>query len=201
MAVTPLGQLYGETRGYESGMHDLKCMNRFITAISISDVLPVLADDRLDQSPNWGAGMQTTVRDLLKLKSGPIRYVADTDSVLRAVELLVQYNISAVSVLDGSQLIGIVTERDVARSVVLTGTTANATAVSEIMTRDVLVVRPEHTIEECMALMTERRIRHLPVLEGTRLIGILSIRDLVDALVSQKQFVIEQLENYITGRI
>ena len=145
--------------------------------------------------------MQTTVRDLLKLKSGPIRYVADTDSVLRAVELLVQYNISAVIVLDGSQLIGIVTERDVARSVVLTGTTANATAVSEIMTRDVLVVRPEHTIEECMALMTERRIRHLPVLEGTRLIGILSIRDLVDALVSQKQFVIEQLENYITGRI
>jgi CBS domain-containing protein len=145
--------------------------------------------------------MQTTVRDLLRRKSGPIRYVAETDSVLDAVEQLVQHNISAVVVLDGSELIGIVTERDVARNVVLTGTPADATAVGEIMTRDVLFVRPEHTIEECMALMTERRIRHLPVLEGKRLIGILSIRDLVDALVSQKQFVIEQLENYITGRI
>jgi CBS domain-containing protein len=123
------------------------------------------------------------------------------DSILDAVEQLVQHNISAVVVRDGSDPIGIVTERDVARNVVLTGTPADATAVGEIMTRDVLFGRPEHTIEECMAVMTERRIRHLPVLAGKRLIGILSIRDLVDALVSQKQFVIEQLENYITGRI
>ncbi len=145
--------------------------------------------------------MQTTVRDLLKRKSVSLKSVIETDSVLRAVEQLVEHNISAVLVLDGAELVGIVTERDIARNLALSQTSASETPVSRIMTRDVLFVRPEHSIEECMALMTERRIRHLPVMDGTRLMGILSIRDLVDALVSQKQFVIEQLENYITGRI
>ena len=145
--------------------------------------------------------METTVRDLLKRKTGALKFVRETNSVFDVVEQLVQHNISAVLVLDGADLVGIVTERDVARNVVLEGRTAKETPVSEIMTRNVLFVRPEQTTEECMALMIERRIRHLPVMDGTRLIGILSIRDLVDALVSQKQFVIEQLENYITGKI
>lgn len=145
--------------------------------------------------------MQTTVRDLLKLKTQPLKFVRERDSVFEAVEELIAHNVSAVLVLDGKDLVGIVTERDIARNVVLAGRTAKETAVAEIMTRNVICVRPEQTIEECMALMTERRIRHLPVIEDNELVGILSIRDLVGAVVSQKEFVIEQLENYITGRI
>ncbi len=145
--------------------------------------------------------MQTTVRDLLKLKTQPMKFVHERNSVFEAVEELISHNVSAVLVLEGKDLVGIVTERDIAKHVVLAGRTAKETVVSEIMTRNVIYVRPEQTIEECMALMTERRIRHLPVIDGTELIGIVSIRDLVGALVSQKEFVIEQLENYITGRI
>jgi CBS domain-containing protein len=145
--------------------------------------------------------MQTTVRDLLRRKNAPLKFVREHDSVFDAVRQLVEHNISAVLVLNGSDLVGIVTERDVARNVALEGRVAKQTAVSEIMTRNVITVGPDQTIEECMTVMTEKRIRHLPVMDGTALIGILSIRDLVDALVSQKQFVIEQLEKYITGRI
>lgn len=145
--------------------------------------------------------MQTTVRDLLKRKTAPLKFVRENNSVFEVVQQLLEHNISAVLVLDGTALVGIVTERDVVRNVVLEGRTAKDTAVREIMTRNVLFVRPDQSIEECMALMTDKRIRHLPVMDGPRLIGILSIRDLVGAMVSQNQFVIEQLENYITGRI
>jgi CBS domain-containing protein len=145
--------------------------------------------------------MQTTVRDLLKRKTAALKFVREDNSVFEVVQQLLEHNISAVLVVDGTTLVGIVTERDVVRNVVLEGRTAKDTAVREIMTRNVLFVRPDQSIEECMALMTEKRIRHLPVMDGPRLIGILSIRDLVGAMVSQNQFVIEQLENYITGRI
>lgn len=145
--------------------------------------------------------MQTTVRDLLRRKSAPLKFVRENDSVFDAVGQLVAHNISAVLVLHGADLVGIVTERDVARNVALEGRVAKQTAVSEIMTRNVITVGPDQTIEECMTLMTEKRIRHLPVMDGSALTGILSIRDLVDAVVSQKQFVIEQLEKYITGQI
>lgn len=145
--------------------------------------------------------MQTTVRDLLKRKTAGLKFVREDNSVFEVVQQLLEHNVSAVLVVDGTALLGIVTERDVVRNVVLEGRTAKDTAVREIMTRNVLFVRPDQTIEECMALMTDKRIRHLPVMDGARLIGILSIRDLVGAMVSQNQFVIEQLENYITGRI
>jgi CBS domain-containing protein len=145
--------------------------------------------------------MQTTVRDLLQRKTAAPKFVREDNSVFEVVQQLLEHNISAVLVVDGTVLVGIVTERDVVRNVVLEGRTAKDTAVREIMTRNVLFVRPDQTIEECMALMTDKRIRHLPVMDGQRLIGILSIRDLVGAMVSQNQFVIEQLENYITGRI
>jgi len=145
--------------------------------------------------------MQTTVLDLLKRKTAALKFVREDNSVFEVVQQLLEHNISAVLVVDGTALVGIVTERDVVRNVVLEGRTAKDTAVREIMTRNVLFVRPDQTIEECMALMTDKRIRHLPVMDGQRLIGILSIRDLVGAMVSQNQFVIEQLENYITGRI
>jgi CBS domain-containing protein len=145
--------------------------------------------------------MQTTVRDLLQRKTAALKFVREDNSVFEVVQQLLEHNISAVLVVDGTVLVGIVTERDVVRNVVLEGRTAKDTAVREIMTRNVLFVRPDQTIEECMALMTDKGIRHLPVMDGQRLIGILSIRDLVGAMVSQNQFVIEQLENYITGRI
>jgi CBS domain-containing protein len=145
--------------------------------------------------------MQTTVRDLLRRKTAPLKFVREDNSVFEVVQQLLEHNISAVLVVDGTALVGIVTERDVVRNVVLEGRTAKDTAAREIMTRNVLFVRPDQSIEECMALMTDKRIRHLPVMDGPRLIGILSIRDLVGAMVSQNQFVIEQLENYITGRI
>src|SRR5512147_3163916 len=143
-----------------------------------------------------GGEMQTTVRDLLKRKTAGLKFVREDNSVFEVVQQLLEHNISAVLVVDGTALLGIVTERDVVRNVVLEGRTAKDTAVREIMTRNVLFVRPDQTIEECMALMTDKRIRHLPVMDGARLIGILSIRDLVGAMVSQNQFVIEQLENY-----
>ena len=145
--------------------------------------------------------MTTTVRDLLQRKTTPLKFVRESDSVFEAVRKLVEHNVSAVLVLDDDQLLGIVTERDIAKHVALEGRTAKDTSVREIMTRSVIVVRPEQTIEECMALMTERRIRHLPVIDAGRIVGIVSIRDLVSALVSEKQFVIDQLENYITGKI
>ena len=145
--------------------------------------------------------MTTTVRDLLQRKTTPLKFVRESDSVFEAVRKLVEHNVSAVLVLDDDKLLGIVTERDIAKHVALEGRTAKETSVREIMTRSVIVVRPEQTIEECMAMMTERRIRHLPVIDDGRLVGIVSIRDLVSALVSEKQFVIDQLENYITGKI
>lgn len=144
--------------------------------------------------------METTVRDLLKRKRGTLHVVAESDSVFQAVRALVEYNISALLVVDGPTLVGILTERDVVRNVLLENK-PRTSAVREIMTREVVCVRLEQSTEECMEIMTQKRIRHLPVMDEGKLVGILSIRDLVGTLVSQKQFVIEQLENYITGRV
>ena len=102
--------------------------------------------------------------------------------------------------MNGESCVGIMSERDVARRLVLANKSASDTPVGEIMTRNVVVVEPEHTIEHCMAIRTERRIRQLPVIEDGRLIGIVSIGDLVNSMISDKEFVIEQLESYITGR-
>ena len=101
---------------------------------------------------------------------------------------------------EGDRVVGIVSERDVARNVILESKTERETAVTEIMTEKISV-HPSATVEECMALMTHKRIRHLPVVEDGRVVGIVSIGDLVNSLISQKQFIIEQLEGYITGRL
>src|SRR5262245_27270700 len=134
--------------------------------------------------------MSTTVHDLLQRKTTQLKFVRQSDSVFETVRKLVEHNVSAVLVLDDVNLLGIVTEREIAKHVALKGRTARDTTAGEIMTRTVIYVRPEQTIEECMQLMSERRIRHLPVMEGDQLVGIVSIRDLVSALVSEKQFVI-----------
>ena len=141
-----------------------------------------------------------TVAEILRSKSGSEVYrVAPTDSVLHALRLMADKEIGALMVLDGEKIAGIFTERDYARKVALVGRSSGDTPVSEIMTRAVRFVHPEQTTEECMALMTEHRLRHLPVVDGERLIGLVSIGDLVKQMISQQQFVIAQMEQYITG--
>ncbi|MCG8350925.1 MAG: CBS domain-containing protein [Chloroflexales bacterium] len=109
-------------------------------------------------------------------------------------------DIGAVLVLEEGNLVGIVTERDYARKLILQGKASKETPVSEVMSRRVLYVEPDQTVEECMALMTEKHLRHLPVINGDQLLGIVSIRDVVKDIISDREFLIEQLEHYITDR-
>jgi CBS domain-containing protein len=140
-----------------------------------------------------------TVRDILKKKGSETHAVSPDTSVYDALKLMAERNIGAVLVLDAGRPVGILSERDYARQVILKGKTSKETPVREIMTARVVFVRPEQQIDECMALMTDKRIRHLPVLEDDALIGIVSVGDVVKAVISEKQFRIEQLENYITS--
>jgi CBS domain-containing protein len=117
--------------------------------------------------------------------------------VLDALKLLADKDVGAVLVMDGPRLVGIVSERDYARKVALKGKSSSDTPVSEIMTREVVFVTPARTNEDCMALMTEMRTRHLPVIDNGRVVGVLSIGDLVKDAISEQQFIIDQLEHYI----
>jgi CBS domain-containing protein len=116
---------------------------------------------------------------------------------LEALQTLAARNIGAVLVLEGTHLVGIFSERDYARQVILKGKTSKETPVREIMTREVVSVRPEQTIDDCMAIMTDKRFRHLPVVVGVDVIGVLSIGDIVKALLEEQRYRIEQLEGYI----
>ena len=141
-----------------------------------------------------------TVAEVLKSKpEARVHCVAPTDTVLSALRLMADKSIGALMVMDGEKIAGIFTERDYARKVALEGRSSGETPVSEIMTRAVRFVHLDQSTEECMALMTENRLRHLPVVENGRLQGLLSIGDLVKHIISQQQFVIEQMEQYITG--
>ena len=126
--------------------------------------------------------------------------VAPDATVYDAIALMAERGIGALLVMEGERLVGIVTERDYARKVILRDRSSRDTPVSTIMSADVVTVRPDHTIETCMALMTEKRIRHLPVVQDGRVIGILSIGDLVKFIIADREQLIEQLEGYITGR-
>jgi CBS domain-containing protein len=141
-----------------------------------------------------------TVRDVLERKGKEIWSIAPDASVYDAVGLMAEKGIGALLVIEDERLCGIVSERDYARKVVLRGRSSSETQVRDIMTDRVLYVGQERSIEECMALMTEKRVRHLPVMEDDRLVGILSVGDVIKAIVSQQEFIIEQLENYIKGR-
>ena len=142
----------------------------------------------------------TTVADILKSKADPaVHTIGPEASVLEAVQSMAQKNIGALLIVEHDQVIGMITERDYARKIVLMARSSRATKSRDIMTRPVMYVRPQHTSEECMALMTENRLRHLPVLEDGQLIGLISIGDLVKNIISEQKFIIEQLEHYISG--
>ena len=140
-----------------------------------------------------------TVKDLLDHKGYKIFSLAPHDTVYDAIKLMAERSVGALVVLDDMKLAGILSERDYARKVILQGRRSQDTPVSDIMTTKVVCVNRERTIDECMALMTERRIRHLPVIEENEVIGIISIGDVVRAVIQEKQFLIEQLERYITS--
>jgi CBS domain-containing protein len=140
-----------------------------------------------------------TIRQLLQTTGHDLWSARPDTSVYDALQLMDEHSIGALLVLDGDDLVGIFSERDYARKVVLKGKTSRGTTIGEIMSRRVSCVRTDQTIEECMALMTDRRIRHLPVLEDEKLVGVISIGDVVKAVISEQEFVISQLENYITG--
>jgi CBS domain-containing protein len=139
----------------------------------------------------------TTVKQLLDIKGRNILSISPNDSVYAAVERMSENNVGALLVLENGKLVGILSERDYARKVILKGKSSKNTLIREIMTPDVLCVSPETTVEECMALLTENRVRHLPVMEGGKLTGIVSIGDLVKQIISDKDFTIQQLEHYI----
>jgi CBS domain-containing protein len=138
-----------------------------------------------------------TVAQLLKLKPAGVISIRPDVPVLDALKLLADKDVGAVLVMDGPRLVGIVSERDYARKVALKGKSSSDTPVSEIMTRDVVFVTPAQTNEDCMALVTEKRSRHLPVIDNGRVVGVLSIGDLVKDAISEQQFIIDQLEHYI----
>lgn len=143
-----------------------------------------------------------TVHDLLKAKGAAVITVDAESTVYDALKLMSDENIGAVMVVDaGGTPVGIMTERDYARKVILAGRASREMQVSEIMTRKVVYVRGEQSVEEAMAIMTGKRCRHLPVMEDGRLAGIISIGDVVKAALHEKEFMIQQLENYIAGSL
>ena len=139
-----------------------------------------------------------TVRQLLQAKSGALVTVSPTSTVREALELMAAREVGAVLVVQDEQLVGLMSERDYARKVILKGKASHETSVNEIMTERVAYVEPDRTVPECLALMSDKRIRHLPVLDQGRLVGIVSIGDLVKATIDEQEFIIRQLENYIT---
>jgi CBS domain-containing protein len=141
-----------------------------------------------------------SVAQIIKSKSEQAVVTIEADkSVFEAIKLMSDRQIGALIVTQGSDIVGIVTERDYARKVVLMDRSSKTTPVRDIMTSSVRYVRLDDTADECMALMTEHRMRHLPVIDDGRLVGMVSIGDLVKNIISEQQFTIEQLEHYITG--
>jgi len=138
-----------------------------------------------------------TVAQLLKSKPAGVVSISPDARVIDAVRLLAEKRIGALLVLEKERLVGIISERDLARKVAFAGKTPESMQVSEIMTREVLFVVPEQTNEECMALMTDKRVRHLPVIQNQQVVGMLSIGDLVKDIISEQQFTIDELVKYI----
>jgi CBS domain-containing protein len=139
----------------------------------------------------------TTMEQLLESKGRDIFSITPDDSVYLAIERMSEKGVGALVVLENGRLVGMISERDYARKVILQGRSSRQTCVGDIMTTDVICVRPTSTVDECMALLTEKHIRHLPVMQGGKLTGIVSIGDLVKEILSEKDFTIRQLQSYI----
>jgi CBS domain-containing protein len=140
-----------------------------------------------------------TVNDILRYKGNAVWSVSPTDTVLHALGVMAEHEIGAVVVMDGSELVGILTERDYARKVVLAGRSSKDSEIREVMTSNVICVPMSRTVDECLALMTDERVRHLPVIDQERVVGLVSIGDLVHATIAEQTEVIEQLQQYIAG--
>lgn len=140
-----------------------------------------------------------TVKDVLEAKGFEFAAVPPDTKVLEATRQMAEQGIGSLLVMQGDRLLGLVSERDVVYKLVCEGRSTTETTVDAIMSSHVLCVTPQQTVEECMALMTEKRVRHLPVVEDGRIAGIISIGDAVKAIIAEQQFIIEQLENYISG--
>jgi CBS domain-containing protein len=140
-----------------------------------------------------------TIRNLLEQKGRSLWTIDPDATVFDAMAKMAEKDIGSLVVMDREKLIGIITERHYSRNIVLKGKRSSTTLVKDIMERNVIHVRPEQSVELCMALMTEKRVRHLPVLEGEKVIGIVSIGDLLKSIISKQKFVIDQLEHYIQG--
>ncbi len=142
----------------------------------------------------------TVVAEILKSKpDGAVHSIAPSASVLDALKSMAQLRIGALLVMEGQAIVGILTERDYARKIALMGRTSLTTLVSDVMTTAVMYVHPTQSSEECMALMTQNRLRHLPVVDDGMVIGMISIGDLVKDIISEQQFIIEQMKHYISG--
>ncbi len=139
------------------------------------------------------------VKHILDSKENVIWQIKPDESVLDAIKLMAEKRIGALLVMENDELVGIISERDYARKVILQGKSSRETPVKDIMTAEVHRILPEQTVEDCMEIMTEKRFRHLPVLEGEKVIGVISIGDLVKGIIAEQQFTIEQLESYIAG--
>lgn len=141
--------------------------------------------------------MSTTVRQMLARKA-QVLSVPPGATMLDALTLMAEQNVGALLVVDNEQLVGIVTERDYARKIALAGRSSQNTPVKDVMSSQVITVTPSWTADQCMVLMDEKHIRHLPVIENDKLVGVISIRDAVKAIIAEQQFTIRELENYIT---
>ncbi len=144
--------------------------------------------------------MKTRVKDILNVKGGQVWAVSPDDTVFKALEVMAEHDIGAVLVMEGDELRGILSERDYARKVILLGRASRGTPVREIMTTEVKTVSPDDTIDQCMAFMTKKHIRHLPVVEGGKVVGVISIGDVVKAVIDDQAFMLDQMEAYITGQ-
>ena len=140
-----------------------------------------------------------TVKDILRIKGNDVWSTTPDATVYEALQTMAEKNVGALVVLDADTVVGIMSERDYARKVILHGRSSREIRVREIMTSEVYFVRPEQDIKECMAQMTDKRVRHLPALENDRLVGIISIGDVVKAVIAEHESTIKHLEDYITG--
>ncbi len=139
-----------------------------------------------------------TVRQVLLRKGGGVYAIGPQATVLEALKKLAEHDIGALLVMEGERLVGIFSERDYARKLVLLGRFSKDTRVEEVMTKEVITVRPETDLAEAMRLMTERRVRHLPVVEGGKVVGVISIGDAVKAIITQQEMLIEELSRYVS---